>query len=226
MDGAIDMMQKAVRSGRPGHENTAWVQVELGNLYLKAENLSEAESAYKSALGNFPRMHSAHAGLGAVYRARGEVTMAIEAFLKAQSMTPVVEYAGALADLYAGAGRPHDVRKQLELVDLQAMMEAASGQKANRQIALIFANHTHNLQVALEIAEADLAIRKDVYTWDAYSWVLYRLGRLQEAAAASGQALRLGTVEPLFREHARDIDAALHPGRQARISSSIGTVSK
>ncbi len=202
MEGAIDMMQRAVRAGRPGHENTAWCLVELGHLYFKSGKLDPAESAYRTALQHFAGMHSAHAGLGRVYAARREFPSAIASLKKAQSMAPLVEYAGALADLYEVTGDEREMRKQLAGADLIATLEAAGGQKANRQLGLIYANHQRRMSEALEAVEADLAVRKDVYTWDAYSWVLFRSGRIEEAAKASGQALRAGTPEPLFFYHA------------------------
>lgn len=215
-EGAIEMMQRAVRSGRPNHEHTAWCLVELGNLYLRSGRRQQAEAAYRAALQVFPRMHTAYAGLGQALAASGQVKEAIESLKKAQAMAPMVEYAGLLADLYVVAQQPAEVETQLAMVDLQARMEAASGQKANRQIALIYANHQRKLTEALEVAEADLAHRKDVFTWDAYSWVLYRMGRSEEAAKASRQALRAGTQDALLLYHAGVIAHAQGDKTRAR----------
>ncbi|MBI3684477.1 MAG: tetratricopeptide repeat protein [Acidobacteria bacterium] len=222
LEGAVEMMAKAVRAGRPGHENTAWCLVELGNLYWKSGRLEQAEAAFRSALENFARMHSAHAGLGHVYEAQGKTQQAIASFLKAQAIAPMVEYAGALAELYEGIGKREEARKQWATIDVIARMEAASGQKANRQLALIYADHKRNLEEALEAAEADLTVRKDVYTWDAYAWVLFRQGRLEDAAKASANALRAGTPEPLFFYHAGMIAKA--QGDQERAGQLLDRV--
>ncbi len=48
MPGAIEIMQRAVKSGG-GPENTAWCLVELGHLYLKNGQFDEAEQAYGAA---------------------------------------------------------------------------------------------------------------------------------------------------------------------------------
>jgi tetratricopeptide (TPR) repeat protein len=215
MEGAIEMMQRAVKAGRPGHENTAWCLVELGNLYFKSGKLDQAESAFRMALEHFGGMHSAHAGLGRVHAARHDFPQAIASLKKAQSMAPLVEYAGALADLYDVTRDEQEKKKQLGQADLIATIEAASGQKANRQLGLIYANHQRRMTEALEVVEADLAVRKDVYTWDAYSWVLFRSGRIEQAAKASEQALRAGTPEPLFFYHAGRIAAARGELRKA-----------
>ena len=123
-------------------------------------------------------------------------------------MAPMVEYAGLLADFYQSKGDAAAVKKQMDLVDLQAAMEAASGQKGNRQIALIYANHKHKLAAAREIAEAELAVRKDVFSWDAYAWVLFQQGHVGEAAKAHQQAMRAGTRDPLLLAHAAAIAQA------------------
>lgn len=167
-------------------------------------------------------MHGAWGGLAQVAAARGKMDEAVEAAKKAQAMAPLVEYSGLLADLYTVLGRSEEARKQIELVDLQAKMEAASGQKGNRAVALIFANHNWRLEEAVAVAEAeaDLAVRKDVFTWDAYSWALLRAGRVQDAGKASRKALRLGTPDPLLYFHASRIAEACGDG--ARSAELLG----
>mgnify|MGYP001321345789 CR=1 FL=1 len=208
VDGAIDMMHRAVRNGRPNTEHTAWVLMELGHLYWRTGKWNEAEHAYKASLANFPRMHGALHGLAQIAAARGHFDEAVAAATKAQSMAPLVEYSGLLADLYTVMHRPAEAKQQLELVDLQAQLEAASGQKGNRAVALIYANHKRRLDEAIAVAEADLAVRKDVFTWDAYSWALFQSGRLDDAAKASQKALRAGTPDPLIYFHASRIAEA------------------
>ncbi|MGH9660282.1 MAG: tetratricopeptide repeat protein, partial [Bryobacteraceae bacterium] len=102
-----------------------------------------------------------------------------------------------------------DARKQADLLDVVARMESASGQKANRLLALAWADQKRNLDVALEAVEADLKIRQDVYTYDALAWVRHQRGEYEAARGASRQALRFGTPEPLFHFHAGMIAHAL-----------------
>lgn len=207
-DGAVEMMLRAVQAGRSGTEHTAWVLMELGHLYWRMGKLAEAEQAYRASLGNFSHMHGAWAGLAQVHGARGNLQQAVEAAKKAQAMAQLVEYGGLLADLYLVLDQPAEAQRQLELVELQARLEAASGQKGNRGVALILANHNRNLKDAIEAAEADLAVRKDVFTWDAYSWALLQAGRIEQAEQASQQALRAGTPDPLLYYHAGMISIA------------------
>jgi hypothetical protein len=86
-------------------------------------------------------------------------------------------------------------REQRELIDAIDQLGKANHEKTNRNSAIIPADHDRNLERALELLEAELPVCGDVYTWDAYSWVLYKIGRYTEARAAPVKALRLGTPE-------------------------------
>ena len=185
-------MRKAVQAGALYPENKAWCLAELGSMNFKLGRLDEAERAYRDAIDAFPGLHQAHAGLGAVLAARGRTNEAIASYTRAQSIVPLPQYSGALADLFAGADKIEEARKQ----------------KANRTLALVYANQERNLEKAQALADADLELRKDIYTWDAMSWVLYKRGRLEDARKASREALKTGAREPLLLYHAGMIERA------------------
>lgn len=202
---AIELMKQAIDAGSPLPENTAWCWAELGDMYFKTGKLDEAEKAYQSGLSLFPPLYRASAGLGKIEAARGNIPQAIRNYQRAQSIVPMVEYAGALEDLYAAAGMPAKAREQRELLGAIEKIGAAANEKTNRNLALVLADHNRNLPLALQLMETEISGRPDVYTWDALSWVLFRSGRLPEAMDASAKALRLNTPEPLFYYHASAI---------------------
>ena len=72
-------------------------------------------------------------------------------------------------------------------------LAALNRQVFNRQLALFYADHDRNLREALELAEKEIEVRKDVFGYDALAWVLYKNDRYREAAGAIEAALRLGT---------------------------------
>ena len=209
IDGAIAMMSEAVQAGAPYPENKAWCLVELGNMYFKTARWAEAAQFFRQAIEVFPESHAGYAGLGAAQAAQGETAEAIESYKKAQAMIPMPQYAAALYDLYEIAGLKAEAQHQQELIDLVAKLEAASNFKANRTLALIFANQERRLSDSLELAQADFDVRKDVYTYDALAWSMYRNRRFAEAQRASQQALKMGTPEALFYYHAGMIGLAL-----------------
>jgi Flp pilus assembly protein TadD len=72
------------------------------------------------------------------------------------------------------------------------------------------------LPEALDLARKELEVRHDVYTWDALAWALYKNGKLEEAAKASENAMRMGTRDPLLLFHAGVISERLGRREQAR----------
>ena len=215
--GGIAMMKDAVQAGARFPENKAWCLVELGSMYFKTGRWAEAERAYRDAIQTFPSLHSAYAGLGSVQAAQGKLLDAVNSFKHAQSITPMVQYAGALYDLYSALGNIADAKHQADLVDLVARLDEAANQKANRTLAMIYANQDRNLDKALELAQADFKIRQDVYTYDALAWALFKNGRYQEARQSSDSALQLGAPEAMFFYHAGMITSALGDCSSAKL---------
>jgi tetratricopeptide (TPR) repeat protein len=148
--------------------------------------------------------------------ARGDIEGAIHNYERAQSIIPLVEYTGALEDLYTAAGLAGKAREQRELISTIETLGRATNEKTNRNLALTLADHNRDLGVALELMQTEIPVRGDVYTWDAYAWVLFRNGRLEEAKAASAMAVKLRTPEPCFYYHASKIALALGDQKSAR----------
>jgi tetratricopeptide (TPR) repeat protein len=217
---AISFMQEAVEAGAGTPENTAWCKAELGDMYFKTGKLDQAMEAYQSALALFPTLHRALAGKGRVDAARGNSDAAISSFERAQAIMPMIEYAGALEDLYTGAGVPAKARQQRDTIDIIDRLGAAKGESTNRNLALILADHHRNMAHALALVQAEISSRPDVYTWDALSWVLCQSGSIEEAKAASAKARRFNTPEPKFHEHAAIIAAAATGKNDAAVMAS------
>ena len=205
---AIGLMRNAVEAGDAAPENAAWCWAELGDMYFKTGQVGEAEKSYRTALSLFPTLHRASAGLGRVEAARGNLQAAILRYERAQSIVPLVEYAGALEDLYTATGRTSKAQGQRELISTIESLGRVANETTNRNLALLLADHARRLPFALRLVETELPVRSDVYTWDALAWVLFRNGRLEEAKAASVKALQFRTPEPVFYYHATKIAEA------------------
>jgi tetratricopeptide (TPR) repeat protein len=201
-DGAIYAMRQAVHVAGATPENLAWCLVDLGNLYFKTGKLVEAESNYNAALQTFPRYHPAFAGLGRVQAARHQAGEAISSFTHAQAIVPLPDYAGALRDLYLEQGKTAEARKQEALLDVVDRLARANFENTDRNLAVVLADEERHLDRALELAQNELAFRRDVYTYDALAWVLYRLKRYPEAQEAMKKAVAYHTPEPSFQRHA------------------------
>lgn len=216
VEGALQAMKLAVSAGSGSGESTAWCLVELGHLYFKTGGMVEAERAYRAALAAFPGYHAAHFGLGRVEAAQGKLKDAIQDVRRAQASVPLVEYAAALEDFYERAGNRAEAAKQAGLIDIVDKMGRAAGEKANRNLALVYADFDRNLERSLELARAELEVRGDVYTHDALAWALFKNKKYDEAAKAAAEALKMGTPEPSFHYHAGMIAAARGRKAEAR----------
>lgn len=208
MLGAIDIMKKAIGAGSPSSENTAWCLVELGHLYLKNGQAEEAEQAYTTAVKVFPGDHPGYAGMGRAQAAQRHFKAAIASYEKAQASTPLPDYAAALYDLYTVQKDAKNARKQLEMIEVIDQINKKNGEVTNRNVALIFADHDYHVDRALELATAELDVRKDIYSYDALAWALYKNHKFAEADQAMAKALRMGTPEPAFYYHAEQIALA------------------
>jgi tetratricopeptide (TPR) repeat protein len=214
--GAIEVMKKAIEAGSRSPENVAWCLVDLGNMALKIGRAADAEQAFTAALKLFPGYHPAYAGLGKWNAQRGKVAEAIENYTKAQSAVPLPEYSAALEDLYEAAGKPAEARKQAERLAVIERMDEAAGWPANRNLALAYADRGRSLDRALAMVKEEMKTRRDIYQYDALSWVLYKSKQYAEAKQAGEKALELNTPEPGFYYHAGMIALALGDSAAAR----------
>jgi tetratricopeptide (TPR) repeat protein len=205
---SIDWMGMAIQAGSPTPENLAWCLVEFGDMLSKTGRTADAHIAYQQALKALPGYHRAYAALGRESAAQGKFKEAEGDFLKAQSVIPLPEYAGALEAIYTVLGNRAKAQEQRSLLDVIDKLARANGEKGNRMLALAYANENREPQRALAWIQGELPTRKDVYTYDALSWVLFRAGKQSDAAAASRTALSMHTPEPMFLYHAGVIASA------------------
>jgi tetratricopeptide (TPR) repeat protein len=206
---AVGLMTLAAGAASWAPENTAWCLVELGNMYFKTGQLEAAGQAYTNALGLFDGYHSANAGLGRVQAAQGKLASAMTSYKRAQASVPLPDYAAALCALYERTGQSAEAKKQLDLIDVVYRLGQATGEKTNRNLALIYADRGEHLDRALELIREELKVRQDVYTYDALAWALYKNKQYSEAQQAMDRALKMDSPEPGFFYHAGMIALAL-----------------
>jgi tetratricopeptide (TPR) repeat protein len=202
---AIAIMKKAIEAGSSSPENVAWCMVDLGNIYFKSGQPALAQQSFTDALRTFKNYHPAYAGLGRVLAETGDIEGAIRNYRRAQEITPLPDYAAALFDLYKKTGQDDLAAQQMDLLNVIDKVSIAAGEKANRNLALAFADHDVKLDRALQLAQGELEFRRDVYTYDALAWALYKNHRFPEALEYMQKALALKTPEPGFRLHSEII---------------------
>jgi tetratricopeptide (TPR) repeat protein len=204
-EGAIQLMSSAVRTAMETHmplENIAWSQYQLGDELFLAGETNAAEKAYLASLDECPNYYRALAGLAKVRTSQGRYIDAIKLYKQAIARVPYPEYASALGDIYHKLGQIEDAKKQYELVEFIGYLSQLNQQIHNRDLALFYADHDLKLRESLALAQKELEVRRDIYTWDVLGWSLFKNDKFQEAAEAISHALEQGTRDPQLFFHA------------------------
>jgi tetratricopeptide (TPR) repeat protein len=197
-------------------ESIAWTQFMLGEEYFQAGDLDHAESAERDAVTTFPHYHHALAELGKIRAAQGRFQESVEFYKKALEVIPLPTYAAALGDVYTKLGNRTEAKKEYDLVEFIGHLSALNNTAYNRELATFYADHDLKIEKALQLAQKELEVRHDIYTWDCLAWALYKNGRAKDASAAISKASAIGTKDALLFFHAGMIEDALGNRATAR----------
>jgi len=190
-------------------ENLAWLYYELGEFDTQAGDSMSADSEYLAALNTHPGDYRALAALGRLRANNGRYEEAIVLYQQAIAVVPMPIFIAELGDLYARTGNQAEAQKQYALVEYIGLLGKINQVLHNRDLALFYADHDTKLPEALDLAQKELEVRHDIYTWDALAWALFKNGKLAEAASASERAMRMATKDPILLYHAGMIAEAL-----------------
>ena len=215
---AISLMTQATALAEQANlpaENQAWTQFMLGEQLFQSGDVAKAEAAMKASLAAYPSYHRALSGMGQIRAAQLRFDEAAEYYKQAIDVIPLPVYAAALGDIYARLGKKPEAEKQYALVEYIGQLSVLNKQVYNRELALFYADHDRRLDQALILAQKELELRHDIYTWDALAWALLKNGRSQDASEAMKKALALGTRDPLLFFHAAAVERKLGNARQS-----------
>jgi len=210
-----DAANEAARRGRSA-ESIAWYRSQVGALYVNTGKHDAAEPWFAAALDVFPGYYPALAGLGSVAAARGDDAGAIAYYEQAVAVVPQPSLLATLGDLYARTGDAGAAQRQYDTVGLIGRLAEINRIVYNRELALFYADHDINTAQAVELALAELEVRKDVYGYDVAAWALYKDGRAMDALPLVERALRLGTRDARLLFHAGMIAGAAGDEERAR----------
>jgi len=202
IEGAIDAMQEAVTAGGPATENSAWVRVQLANLYFTQGDLARAEQEYQRTLTLLPDYVYAQAGLGRVRAAQGRLDASIDLYQSAIARMPLPEFVIALGETQQAAGQAASAAKQYELVRAMQQLFKANGVDTDLELALFDADHGSDPAATVALARDAYARRPSVKAADTLAWSLFKAGQIADARRYADEALRLGTHDPLMLYHA------------------------
>jgi len=208
IDGAIDAMRRAVDSGAPRAEGTAWSEVQLGNLLLAKNDLDGASRSYDEALQRVDGYVFATAGQARVLASRGDLAGAAALYERIAERLPVPDFFIALADLHERLGDSTRATQDAAVVDAMEQLLKANGVRTDVDLALFDADHGRRLDEALAAARAEYAIRPSVTVAMTLAWTEYKTGDLVAASRHADEALRLGWRDPIAVHRAEVIAQA------------------
>lgn len=188
------------------------------------EHPDSAERWLALAVERFPRDPEAHLLLGS----RRQLDHRWEAAL--ESYRTALKYADddtLRSDIWGYIGDLWHARSEGRRADMKRCYAAYDkALKANADNAVVLNNYAYflslegrSLDTALAMSQRAISLAEANPTYlDTYAWVLYRLGRLDEARQAMKQALSLDrTSSPELRLHYGDILAALGENYMAEV---------
>ena len=216
--GARQALKASKTEGAEG-ERAAFYHYQLADVLISTGDRPAAAKEYAAALKADPHSFLAHSGLARVAAADGDFDEAIAQISAAIDIVPQPEFLARRADLYTLRAKPGDSKlaaADAATVEAIAKLAGEAASVYDRQLALYLANHGLDPERAVDLAAKELAVRKDVYGYDASAWTLLAAGRPTEADAAMAKALAVGTIDAKVLYHAGMIDAALGRTAQAR----------
>lgn len=206
IDGAIEAMARAFDAAAgSASENREYLRVLIGDLHLLKGDAAGAARIYEVSLDVVPGFVWAEAGLGRVAVAQGDLDAAIEHYRAAVETLPLPELFVALGDAQAADGRADDAAATFELVRAMQALFAENGVRVELELAIFEANHGDPTK-AVDLARRAYADQPNVKAADALAWALYKAGNIDEAAALSVEARRLGSPYGQFAYHAAMIE--------------------
>jgi tetratricopeptide (TPR) repeat protein len=194
--GAASAMRLAVAAGGPAPENNAYVSALLGELERRRGRTAAARRAFERALASVPRFAAAEAGLARLEGDRG-----IARLRRVVSRLPLPEYVVALGETELAAGRTAAGRRDLALVAVEQRLQQAAGVDIDVELAVFEADHG-SPEKAVALARRAWNAAPSVRAADALGWALTRSGDPEAGLRWARRALRLGSLDPIWRAHA------------------------
>jgi tetratricopeptide (TPR) repeat protein len=203
--GAAAAMKLAVSAGGPALENVAYVSALLGELERQLGHPRSARRAFERALVSVPGFPAAEQGLA-------RLDGSIERRRRIVEKLPLPEYVIGLGEAELAAGRTSEGRRDLALIGAEEKLLRAAGVNTDVELAVYEADHGSPAR-AVSLARRAWAEAPSVRAADALGWALTRDGHAAAGLEWAHRALKLGSLDPLFREHAGL--AALAAGQRA-----------
>ena len=189
-------------------ENVAWFHMRVGDELARMGRADDAQKSYLEALSLYPHDYKTMTGLARLAAGRSDWPGTISWGMKAEQVVPTPEAVALVGDAYAASGDTKNAEAQYRLIEAMGTISRAQSMVYDRYRAMFDANHSRHLAEALQLAQREMGVRRDVYAYDTLAWAYLKNGKLPQADAAMKQAMAHGTQDALLFYHAGTIAGA------------------
>jgi hypothetical protein len=196
----------------------AFYHVTLGEMLLATGDAQGARDAYAAALAARPGLPAALVGMAKLDGFDGRLDAAIGELGDAIDAIPLPDSLARRADLLtlrAGSGDSAQAASDQATIEAIARLAGEAGSVYDRGLSLYLSDHGRQPERAVALARDELAVRPDVYGYDALAWALLNAGDAAGAQAPMRSALAAGTRDARLWYHAGLIAAANGRGPEA-----------
>ncbi len=231
VEGSLDLMNMAYQSTPPNEvEDGAWIVTQMAHLNLAIGKINEAEMLSQQALIMFPGYHYALGNLAKVRIQQKRYSEAVELLNQRYNTAPHAENLYDLAQALQLAGKTDEANRAFAEFEQKSLLETNRGDNSNHELIFYYADYANQPEKAVEVAQREIARRRDVFTLDSYAWALYRSGQYPEARKQIENALAVGVRDAKIFRHAGEIAlkygdkaAAEHFLRESAELNSVGS---
>lgn len=210
IEGAIDLMREAYQKTVASElEDRAWILTRLAQLSWSTGKLEEAELLLQQALELFPYYHEALVHLAKIRMAQQRFVEAVDLYRQVYQAAPHPEHLYALAKALEKANHAEEAARFYRRFEQKARHEMRLADNANRELIFYYIEQVRMPSKALEVAQREVAQRKDVYTLDAYAWALAANRQYVQAREYLEAALAVGIRDAMLFYHAGAIAVQL-----------------
>lgn len=212
LERAKEAARLAIESGNDptDPEPRCFCLVQAAHMFFHLGDYAGADAGYKKALQECPSYHYALAGRGRVALAQDRAADAVALLKQATSLSPSIEMRWRLGDAQLAAGDKAAAEATYNDLVRRGTTED------RRTVAQFLATKNRDVDLAVELARAELKERPGVFSEDALAWALYRKGELEEAERLATRARRLGTPDSTLDYHAGAIAIARGKTKEGR----------
>ena len=201
VDGAIQALRLAIKSGYPGNEETAWAMQTLGDLYVLYDDLDKAEKIYNEILEMRENYPFAVGGLGEIAFQKGNLKEAEEKIHEAIAIIPEVGFYGQLAHIYKERSQKERLAETIEEIFLMLEDDVKAGHNMNLEYADIY------LDLLDDVDKATLYIKEEfekrplnIDVNRKYAKILLADKKYDEAKVCASRASVTNSAHPELRE--------------------------